>query len=145
VGFLMVPSAVFAQAETRSRYLQIEDLSGDARTCGLEKGLIVPIAAKQLKEIGIQIVTVPTTRYVLLSAFAAPLERSAYCVIVWTLDIKALELTSGGKGPVDDVRSRHSLLCRGELIGLYNRNSGPANIAEAMRTLAAQCSRRPDI
>jgi hypothetical protein len=141
-AFFALPAIAVAQQQTKLRYLQIGDLSEEARSCGLQKALIAPIAAKELKESGIQITTVPTPRYVRLSAFVVALEQSQYCAIVWTLDIKELELISAGKGPIDDLRTHNNLLCRAELIGLYSRDSAQANISHAMRTLAAQCSRQ---
>lgn len=136
-----MPAIASAQQQSKHGYLQIEDLSEGARSCGPQKALIIPIAATVLKEIGIQVVTVPTAHYVHLTTVAVALEKSHYCAIVWTLEIKALGLISRGKGPVDDLLIHSNLLCRAELVSLYDRNSARANISEAMRNLAAQCSR----
>jgi hypothetical protein len=143
---LTVPAIVPAQHQANYRYLQIEDLSEEARRCGLQKVVIAPIVAKELRRIGIHIVTVPTKRYVNLSTAAVVIENSSlYCVVAWTLDIKAVGFSSQGKGPVDDLLTHSTVLCRAELVGLYHRNNVQADIAEAMRTLTVQCSRRVDI
>jgi hypothetical protein len=72
------------------------------------------------------------------------LAQSQYCVVVWTLNVRRVELSSAGKGPVDDLRPHNNLLCRTQLIGLYNRNRAEANISEAMLALAVQCSKQAD-
>lgn len=143
--FIAFPSAGFSQEPAKPHYLQVEDLSEMGQSCRLEKALVMPIAAKEPRRIGIQAVTVPTHRYVHLRMLAFDFRQSAYCTTLWALDIKTLDPLSTGKGPIDDLRARTKSLCRAELIVVYDRGNAHAGAADAIRKLVEQCSRPSDI
>lgn len=145
--FAACASPAFSQEPAKSHYyLQVEDLSGtEDQPCHLKKTLVMPIAVKELRTIGINAVSVPTHRYVHLSMSASAFEQSAYCTTLWVLDIKSLDLLSSGTGPVDDLRPRTKTLCRAELIGIYDRANARTGSADAIHNLVQQCSRQRGI